>query len=62
MKVKLDYDYSITMCSLIVIPEVRSDVEERLTGDHRDNRTCRLKTAKTSVSQQKQENTGSNNG
>ena len=57
--VKLDHDYAITGWDLSVIPEVRADVEERLTGDH-CNAIKRVvsKIARTSVSQQKQENKG----
>ena len=39
-KVKLDHDYAITVWALSVMPEVRANVEERLTGDHCGSIKC----------------------
>ena len=39
-KVKLDHDYAITGWALSVMPEVRANVEERLTGDHCGSIEC----------------------
>ena len=36
-KVKMDHDYVVTGWALSVIPEVRADVDDHMTGDHHGN-------------------------